>query len=292
MNINKSFRNGQLSRVFLFLLALLVATAVAGCDVDFVEPGETVTQTETIERGDAESVEVNLQGALGDLMLSGGAADLFSGEFRYNLEELAVDVNYTVSGGEGALTIQPEADNVNTIPTGEVVSEWDMQFGEGTPLDMDVNLGLGNSELDFSGLTLTALEIDSGAGDVTVNVGHQTLDRVDFRAGLGGVTFAIPGGSVEQLEFEAGAGDVEIDLTGAWETDLDASIQAGLGSLTVRVPGDVGARVEVEQGLGEVDADGFTVQDGAYVNDAYGDSDLTLTIDIEQGAGDVNLEVE
>lgn len=276
----------------MLAIVLVFAAAVAGCGVRLARPGATVTQTERIEQGGAESVEVNVQGGVGELVLGGGAADLFAGEFRYNLDDLAVEVDYTVSDGEGVLTIQPEADNLSAIPTGEVVSEWDLQFAEGVPLDMDVNLGLGSSELDFSDLTLTGLEIDSGAGKVTVNVGRQTLERVEFQAGLGEVNFNLPGGRVEHLDFRAGAGDVEVDLTGDWETDLDASIEAGLGELTVRLPEGVGVRVEVEQGLGDVDTVGLTMEDGAYVNDAYGDSEFTLQIDIEQGAGDLNLSVE
>ncbi len=281
-----------LPTVLALLLTLLLAAAVVGCDVRLESPGETVTQTESVERGDAESVQVNLQAAVGEVSVSGGAADLFAGEFRYNLDDLAAEVDYSVSGGEGVLNIRPVADDIDTIPTGEVVSEWDMQFGDGVPLDMEIDLGLGDSNLDFSGLTLAGLEINSGAGEVTVNAGEQTLERIEFRAGLGDVNFTLPGGAVENLDFEAGAGDVEIDLGGAWETDLDAMIEAGLGELTVRVPADVGVRVDVEQGVGSVDAEGFTMEDGAYVNEAYGQSEFMLDISIEQGVGDVNLVVE
>lgn len=283
--------NSRPTLLSLMLVALLAA-ALTACGVSLSRPGETVTQTESVERGGADSVAVNVQGGVGELALTGGAADLFSGEFRYNLEELAATVDYTVSGDQGTLIIEPAADDFNTIPTGEVVSEWDLQFAEDVPLAMDVALGLGDSDLDFNGLSLTELAIRSGAGRVTANAGRQTLDRIEFQAGLGDVTFTVPGGRVDTLDFEAGAGDVEIDLTGDWEADLDASIRAGLGELTVRVPAGAGVRVAVEQGLGEINADGFTLQDGAYVNDAYGEGQVTLEIEIQQGAGDINLIAE
>lgn len=296
INWRSGFLSRRLPRPFPYLLymllLLLLAAAVTGCGVRLVRPGETVTDTEAVERGDAESVAVNVHGGVGELTLGGGAADLFSGEFRYNVEELAGEVDYAVSDGNGVLNIRPAADDLAAIPTGDVVSEWDLQFAEDVPLDMDVNLGLGTSDLDFSTLTLSGLEINSGAGEVTVNVGRQTLERVEFQAGLGKTSFTLPGGHVERLEFDAGAGEVEIDLTGEWEADLVASIEAGLGDLTLRVPEDVGVRVDVEQGLGQIDAEGFTIQDGAYVNDAYGESAFTLDIDIEQGVGDVNLIME
>jgi hypothetical protein len=276
-------------KTVLILLALGLTLALAACGLNLERPGETVTQTEAVELEGAESVRVHLQGGLGDLALEGGAPDLFNGEFRYNMEQLVVAVDYSVSGDEGILTIQPESDRVTSIPTGDVVSEWDMQFAENVPLEMDVNLGLGDSDLDFSALTLSDLEISSGAGDVTVNVGRQTLERFDFNAGLGRVELVLPGGSVQRLDFEAGAGDVEIDLSGNWETDLDASIERGLGNLTLTLPEDVGVRVAVESGLGEVEADGFTIDGDAYVNEAYDGPGAQLAIDVGGGLGNVRL---
>ena len=49
-------------------------------------------------------------------------------------------------------------------------------------------------------------------------------------------------------------------------------------------------RVEAELGAGDLETDGLSRDGDAYVNDAYGESEITLTIEIEHGAGDVELE--
>jgi predicted membrane protein len=88
-----------------------------------------------------------------------------------------------------------------------------------------------------------------------------------------------------------GAGKTTVDLTGDYERDLAASIQGGVGEATVLLPSEVGVRVEAKGGLGQIDAEGLQREGEAYINDAYGDSDVTLDVDIQGGIGQINLEV-
>jgi hypothetical protein len=114
------------------------------------------------------------------------------------------------------------------------------------------------------------LHVALGAGEGTLEVGDLTLSRLDV---------------------EVGAGQGTLDLTGDRTSDLDVSVEAGVGELTVRLPREVGVRVEVDGGLGEVNADDLSVEDGAYVNDAYGTSEPTINVDIAGGVGRVTLEL-
>lgn len=114
------------------------------------------------------------------------------------------------------------------------------------------------------------LHVTLGAGEGTLEVGELSLMRLDV---------------------EVGAGMGIIDLTGDRESDLDVSIEGGVGDLTVRLPRDVGARVEVEGGLGDVNADELRADGGAYVNEAYGESEATIYVDIAGGVGQVTLEL-
>jgi hypothetical protein len=272
------------------LVGLLLITA--GCAINVVQPGPTETLNETVELNGAERVNLRIRPALQELTLRGGAEDLLAGEFTYNLEQLEPVISYTVEDGVGELEIGPRNENVNTIPIGNVVSEWNLQLNEETPLAVDLGLGLGDSNLDFSDLTLTELDIEAGAGEVQANVGRQDLDRLHFQAGLGDVDLQLGGGRLDDLDFEAGAGDVTIDLTGDWESDLDGRIEGGLGEINLTLPAEVGVRVEVERGLGDVNApDLREEEENVYVNAAYGKAPVTLDLMIEQAAGDVTLAV-
>jgi len=65
----------------------------------------------------------------------------------------------------------------------------------------------------------------------------------------------------------------------------------GVGGVKLALPRDVGVRVGVEKALSGVDASGFTGEGDAYVNDAYGESDVTLLIDLKVGVGRVELNL-
>jgi predicted ATPase len=49
--------------------------------------------------------------------------------------------------------------------------------------------------------------------------------------------------------------------------------------------------VRAEGGLGKINAQGLQREGNAYVNDAYGDSDVNLEVDVQGGVGQINLEV-
>jgi hypothetical protein len=93
------------------------------------------------------------------------------------------------------------------------------------------------------------------------------------------------------LDLQMGAGETTVDLTGDFAKDFDASIEGGVGEATVLVPSKVGVRVRAEGGLGKINAEGFQREGEAYVNDAYGESGVTLNVDVQGGVGSINLEV-
>lgn len=95
---------------------------------------------------------------------------------------------------------------------------------------------------------------------------------------------------MRDLELETGAGRVSVSLAGDWSQDVQADIQGGVGQLTVLLPSDVGVRADVEQGMGAVNAPG-SVEDGdLLVNEAYGESEATISLNIDSGVGETNLE--
>jgi predicted membrane protein len=99
---------------------------------------------------------------------------------------------------------------------------------------------------------------------------------------LGGLTLT-------SLEIAMGAGEMEVDLTGDWQHDLEALIQGGVGEVNIRLPSNVGVWVEARDGIGEINAQGLKREGGAYVNDAYGQSDVTLRLRVNGGIGEINL---
>lgn len=113
------------------------------------------------------------------------------------------------------------------------------------------------------------LEINLGAGKGEIN-----LSRID----------------ITSLRISTGAGDLDLDLRGAYNHDIDIIINHGVGEITLRLPTDLGVRVDINHGVGQINARGLEQNGSVYTNSLYGESASRLNIQIEAGAGDINLE--
>jgi hypothetical protein len=97
--------------------------------------------------------------------------------------------------------------------------------------------------------------------------------------------------ALEGLKLQMGAGKTTVDLTGDYAQGFKASIQGGVGEAKVLLPSGVGVKAKAQGGLGKIDAEGLQRVGDSYVNDAYGESDVTLNVEVQGGVGEINLEV-
>jgi len=259
-------------RVFVIVLATTVALLVTtGCAGSSLRVGSLKTGSETVELGDASSVEVEIKMAAGNLEVVGGASDLLEADFTYNVAELKPDVEYR-NDKLSVLTPDVESRNIGILwDLDDYRYEWDLRLNDEVPMDMNITMGAGTSDLDLGSLSLRTLDIDAGAGEITLDLSGTS--------------------SLTRLSVDAGVGEITIDLTGDWQQDLDAAIRAGVGRLTILLPRDVGVRLDVEGGITDIDTRGLNRDGDDYVNDAYGESEVTLRIEIDAGIGQIDLEV-
>jgi hypothetical protein len=125
-------------------------------------------------------------------------------------------------------------------------------------------------DLHLSNKVPMELSVKQGAGRAKLNLGGLALSRLDL---------------------EIGAGETIVDLTGDWKNNLTASIQGGVGRATVRLPSDVGVRASAQGGIGAIHVRGLKKDGDAYVNEAYGKSPVTVSVQVEGGVGEINLEL-
>ena len=210
--------------------------------------GELQRESRSVQPENARSVSAELRMGAGELAVTGAADALVEADFAYNVADWQPEVNYEVSGDKGEFSVEQGSGGDFRLG-GDARNEWDLRFNDDVPIDLNVQMGAGESNLDLDSLSLTGLDLEMGAGETTV------------------------------------------DLTGAYGQDLEASIQGGVGEATVLLPSEVGVRARAEGGLGKINAEGLRREGDTYVNDAYGDSDVTLEVDVQGGVGEINLEV-
>jgi hypothetical protein len=261
----------------LIPVAMLVLFASLGCSItgSGTSVGELRTESESVFLDDADFVSVEINMDAGQLDVRGGAIDLLTADFVYDVDELKPEVAYDAS----MLTILTPTIDFGIIDVGidslwgldDFRYEWDLRLNDDVPMEMSVYLGAGGAYLELGSLSLTNLIVETGVGEVAVDLSDSA--------------------SLIRLDVELGAGDVSVDLTGNWQNDLIADINAGVGELTLHLPDGVCVRVDVETGAGDVNIHGLSLDSGKYINDACGQPGATLQINLTAGVGSINLEV-
>jgi uncharacterized protein DUF2154 len=210
---------------------------------------------------------------IGEIQREGRAVDL----------EDARSVVAKLRMGAGELNVSSGADALMEADFSYNVADWKPEVSydlSGDTGELSVEQGSGGGipggdarnewDIRFNEAVPTDLHLEMGAGESNLDLDSLTLMGLDL---------------------QMGAGETTVDLTGDYGQDLEASIQGGVGEATVLLPSEVGVRAKAEGGIGKIDAQGLQREGDSYVNDAYGDSDVTLEVDVQGGVGQINLEV-
>jgi len=287
----------------LVATALGVLLVLSGCmiPVPTVAPLtliDPVDEVQQVPLGDAQRATVRLRLLSRELVVrAGDGAALLSGRFRYNVAEWAPKIKQDTDGE--TLKVSIDQGLGSQIPLGkhdEYVNVWDIRLAPTIPLDLDVDMGGGTANLDLTGLALDKLSVTSGSTDLFVAFGlpnPQPLGSLTLTAGTGTVVATgLGNANFDTLSVLGGTGKVDLEFSGSFHRSALADIKAGAGSVTVRVPASLGVRVTVTGILpvGTVEMVGFSeAGEDVYVNAAYGDAPLTLTVKLATGIGAISL---
>lgn len=284
------------SAVLITSLACTITPRIPEINISVptIEVGELKEIRESVPLPQVDSCDVHLVFGAGKLEVEAGVSDkLLDGVFRYNVEHWAPEV--TAEGD--ALTVRQGGEEQKWgVPSGSVRNQWELAFSPSLPLALNVKAGAGDGRLDLTDLQVTDLDVDLGAGNFVLRFDEpspMSMDRLTVDAGASKMeVVGVGNASPEVFRVQGGVGDMSVDLTGAWRRSADLTIRAGAGTLRLTLPSDVGVKVETRGGLTNVEAYGLRQMGGTYTNDAYGESDLELTISILTGVGNVRLMEE
>jgi hypothetical protein len=223
------------------LILIAVAFAATGC-YQGVRVGDLQTKSQTVERGDADAVNAEIQMGAGKLDVSGGASQLLEASFTYNVEELDPRATYT----NGRLEVRDSGVNIGIASLADLAefrNEWDLKLNEDAPMEMKINLGAGPSNLALGALALTSLNINGGAGEVTIDLTGNWRNDLDVRieGGLGDLHLTLPREVGVRIEVDPGIGVVDASgLTGDGNTYTNDAYGVSDVTLRIHIDGGVG----------------------------------------------------
>lgn len=261
------------------VVALALVLTLVGPEMGFAPATSATTDTIFEPLGAAESARIDLDLSIGETTITALAdsTNLLEAEITH-LGELEFSAH-----GENQKTIRlREREHNLRFDWFDIFEDqnlsWDVSLSPEIPLDLSIDGGVGEANLDLSQLDITKFDLNSGVGDMTIILPAT--------------------GSSYEVDVEVGVGKVELQL----EDGIDATlkIEGGVGDTIVVVPSDVGARLVGEIGVGNInvpgsyshtntDEDRIVGESGVWESANYDDASHKVTITFDGGVGNFTI---
>lgn len=241
---------GRKSAVGSIITALIVLGLIAG-GVWFVgTPTSTrsVAQTTTISepRNGITAAQVTLAPAMAQVNIKAlnDSANFVEGAVGQRRNERLVQ-NFT--GGTPARLVLKAGGMSRGIIGPSRRYSWDLAFHPDVALDLGIDIGMGDVNLDLGALTLDTVNVNFGMGDILVKLPETGDCDINIDGGVGAVVIEVPAGLAVRMQTDAAivARTIPPSYTQAnnrytspgyseAETRVDIHVGLGVGSITLQ----------------------------------------------------------
>src|SRR5271157_2121065 len=219
------------------------AVLLSSCVIATNTTGPTQYDSPSFERDDAKEVRLNLNMGAGDLKVGSGPRKLMQAYFTYNMPAWKPEIHYSAAGGVGNLTIDQPGGKQGHF--GNTKYEWDVRLNQDIPLDVKVNFGAGQAQLDLGSLSLRSVEVDMGGGSLQMDLrGNPKHDySVRINGGVGEAVIRLPANVGVYAEAGGGIGEVSArnlrkedghwvnEAYGDSKVKIHLTVEGGVGSI-------------------------------------------------------------
>jgi hypothetical protein len=176
---------------------------------------------------------------------------------------------------------------------------WKMYLTDAKPYSLELNYGVGNANVDLSGLAIKILKINTGSADV--NIGYHSglenlveMDTFSVKVDMGSVTAKnLSMARPKYVVANVGFGNVMLDLSTAPEVANHIKGSVGAGNLVILLPSDnsVPVMVKIKDSWLcsiELTDDLKQTSPNVYANAAYAKNPKNaLTFDLDVSLGNI-----
>jgi hypothetical protein len=286
----------------MWAFALPTLLLAVGCSISRPAKyvvGPIVSESIEVPRDGAESAEVEVDFGAGRLWVAPeSSGPLVHANCSYNWDVLTPRQETQRKGDQVRVELAAQSnDSDEYFEIGDledVFHEWQVGLHPDVPMDLTLNIGAVEGELDLSGLRLTDLTMDGGACRLNLKFDEPNSEALgtiwmemavsEMQVhGLGNANF-------EHLKGELSVGEYLLDFSGAWEQSARIDLESALADLELRLPRDIGVRVCVDTALADIEAPGFEcVEPDVLVNSVYGETAIDIEVRVDLSLGDLRL---
>ena len=241
---------------------------------------------------DSSAMQVRVRYAAGKLVVRAARMPVL---YRMQLSYLPSSLRpvYSFTAATRTLRVGVEKRGVRA-PGGDQPGDMRLDIARAVPVDLDLELGAVEADLDLSGLRVGQLHVASGASDAELRFSTPNAERMrslDLAVGAASLrAFGLANANAPEIRVQAGVGGVELDFGGAWTQDVDVAVRVALGGVTIRVPRDVGLRVEAQKFLASFDTQGLERRGNAYYSENWDSAAHHLTVRSTTTFGRLHVE--
>lgn len=147
--------------------------------------------SQTVDLQGAKSARAHLEMSAGELTVSGNSQHALDADFRFTHAYEEPRVDYHVTDGVGEIRISQDS---HPVRFGNTRNEWNLEFNKDLPLELRVDMGAGQGNLDFRDIPLTRLDLHLGAGEMDVDLtGDRKTDlTAQIEGGVGQANIRLP----------------------------------------------------------------------------------------------------
>jgi len=273
-------------KIILAILVLALASLACGFSIDLPErqkAGPEVEESITVADPKSDETRLTISFGAGQLTLSPGGKSLVDGTATYNVEDLKPQIQK-----DGSDIEIKQGDFHSLPPFDDIKNEWDLKLSD-APLDLTVQAGAYEGNLELGGLALKSLTVRDGASHVDLSFlePNQTeMSLLRYETGASDVKLTgLANANFSTLKFSGGAGNYTLDFSGELQRDAVVTVDAGFGNLSLIIPEDVDAVVTVESAAVNINhSSGWSQNGQKYVQTGSGSS---LTIIVKMAAGNL-----
>lgn len=182
---------------------------------------------------------LRITGAPGSGMLASGSLETRRGE--------RIKESFSVRGNTAHFGLE-SAGRIGFFGGSAGGRTWELALTEAVPIDLKVDSGVGDANLDLTDVRLEALDLDAGVGNVTITLPRSGQYTASVDAGVGNMTVRLPRGLAARIDVSSGIGRVRVPggFTRSGDRYTSANFEGAANRVELRLSGGVGD-VNIEQ---------------------------------------------
>ena len=270
----------------LFLAGAMMATLAAPAGA---QDWRTVTSFR--QRADEAALDVHVRYGAGRLLIGPSTAggELYRVGLHYDSDLFDPITEYAT----GRLEVGVEGTGRSIRLRNNEAGELDLRLSPDVPLDLDLDFGAVEADIELGGLRIREVSVETGASETEMSFSQPNPVACErLQVSMGAAALRIEGlanANCSDIDVDGGVGDMTLDFSGEWRGDMEATIDMALGSLTLIVPEGVGVRVEKDTFLTDFDGARFEKRDDVHYSTNWETATHRLKVDLSGAFGSINV---